>query len=197
MQQNNFFIAGENERPPCKPGVALTDIVTGLYAHGAIMAALFQRSKTKRGQWINCNLLSSQVSCLINVAANYLNVNKEATRWGSKHESIVPYEAFPTKDGYMTVGAGSDSQFLALVEKLELPDLATNEKYKSNFLRVKNRNELICILQNTFMKKTNQEWNKIFEGSSFPYGQVNTIKEVLLLKNEIEFQLKKRNQNIV
>ena len=120
------------------------------------------------------------MACLINIGANYLNDGREATRWGSAHESIVPYEVFQTKDSYISVGAGSDVQFKILTEKLNLNHLLENEKFQSNSQRVKNRDELLSILRKTFLTKTNKEWNKIFENSSFPYGNVNTIKQVNL-----------------
>lgn len=173
-----LHITGSKDGPPCKVGVAMTDLATGLYAHGAIMAALLQRSKTNKGQWIQCNLLSTQIASLINIASNYLNGGKDATRLGSEHGSIVPYEAFPTKDGYMTVGAGSNSHFIELVKSLQLLKLADDDRFKDNTARVKHRIELLQILRNTFKKKTNQEWSVIFEGVSFPYGAVNTIREV-------------------
>lgn len=175
-----LHITGPRDGPPCKVGVAVTDMATGLYAHGAIIAALLQRSKTNKGQWIQCNLLSTQIASLINIASNYLNGGKEATKLGSEHESIVPYEAFPTKDGYMTIGAGSDLQFMELVKRLQLPELASNDKFKDNGVRVKHRVELLRILRNTLKKKTNQQWYVIFEGASFPYGAVNAIREVSL-----------------
>lgn len=173
-----LHITGPKNGPPCKVGVAMTDLATGLYAHGAIMAALLQRSKTNKGQWIQCNLLSTQIASLINIASNYLNADKDAVRLGSEHESIVPYEAFPTRDGYMTVGAGSNLHFIELVKRLQLPELANDDKFKDNTARVKYRIELLQILRDTFKKKTNQEWSVIFEGASFPYGAVNTIREV-------------------
>lgn len=173
-----LHITGPKDGSPCKAGVAMTDLATGLYAHGAIMAALLQRSKTNRGQWIQCNLLSTQIASLINIASNYLNGNREATRWGSEHESIVPYEAFSTKDGYMTVGVGSDAQFLELVKRLQMSELLATDKFKKNIDRVKNRTELLRILRDALKKKTNQEWSAIFDGASFPYGAVNTIREV-------------------
>lgn len=174
-----FHLLGPKDGSPCKVGVAVTDLATGLYAHGAIMAALLQRIKTNRGQWIQCNLLSTQIASLINIGSNYLNAGKEASRWGSEHESIVPYEAFPTKDGYMTIGTGSDKQFQDLMQKLDLANLLLDEKFKTNFDRVKNRNELLLILRTKFVEKTNNEWNKILEGSSFPYGQINSMEEVI------------------
>lgn len=175
-----LHITGPRDGPPCKVGVAMTDLATGLYAHGAIMAALLQRSRTNKGQWIQCNLLSTQIASLINIASNYLNGGKDAARLGSEHESIVPYEVFPTKDGYITVGAGSDLQFIDLVKRLQLPEVACDVKFKDNTARVKHRVELLPILRNMFKTKTNQQWSLIFESASFPYGAVNTIREVSL-----------------
>lgn len=88
-----LHITGPKNGEPVKPGVAVTDLATGLYAHGAIMAALLKRIKTGRGQKIDCNLLSTQISTLINIGSNYLNAGQEASRWGTAHQSIVPYEA--------------------------------------------------------------------------------------------------------
>nr|XP_012144158.1 PREDICTED: succinate--hydroxymethylglutarate CoA-transferase isoform X2 [Megachile rotundata] len=173
-----LHITGEKDGPPCKVGVAVTDIATGLYAHGAILAALYQRKNTNKGQWIQCNLLATQVAGLINIGSNYLNAGKEAVRWGSEHESIVPYEAFPTKDGYMTVGTGSDIQFIDLAKRMQLTELLNSDKYKNNKARVENRNELLPLLRKKFKTKSNKEWALVFEGASFPYGPINTIGQV-------------------
>ena len=96
-----IHVTGPEDGDPCKTGVALTDLTTGLYAHGAIMAALFQRERNGTGQHIDVNLLSSQVSCLVNLGANYLMAGREAKRWGTAHESIVPYQSFASTDGYL------------------------------------------------------------------------------------------------
>lgn len=148
-----------------------------MYAHGAIMAALIKRSRTSRGQKIDCNLLSTQVASLINIGSNYLNADKEATRWGTAHESIVPYEAFPTRDGYFTIGTGSDLQFVDFCNKIGKPDLSKDKKFLTNKLRVENREELIAVLRSVLKTRTNKEWEKIFDGSLFPCGPVNNLKE--------------------
>lgn len=113
-------ITGPEDGDPCKTGVALIDLATGLYAQGAIMAALLQRIKTGMGQKIDCDLLSSQVSLLANIGSNYLNGKKEAKRWGTAHESIVPYQSFKTKNGHITIGAGSNKHFKILCENFTL-----------------------------------------------------------------------------
>lgn len=172
-------ITGPIDGEPCKVGVAMTDLATGLFAHGAIMAALIQRSKTGLGQKIDCNLLSTQVATLINIGSNYLNAGHKAKRWGTAHESIVPYETFPTLDGYFTVGAGSNKQFVVLCKKLNIPQIAEDIRFSDNTLRVKNRNVLINELKKHFKTKTTSELISLFEGSEIPYGQVNTIEQVI------------------
>ncbi|KAJ8917430.1 hypothetical protein NQ315_005477 [Exocentrus adspersus] len=173
-----LHITGPKDGEPCKAGVAVTDLATGLYAHGAIMAALIKRSKTGRGQKIDCNLLSTQVAGLINIGSNYLNAGKEAKRQGTAHTSIVPYQAFPTKNGYFTIGAGSDPQFADFCNRIGRGDLPKNNKFLNNKLRVENREELVAILSSIFKTKTNNEWKEVFEGGSFPSGPVNSLKEV-------------------
>lgn len=173
-----LHITGPEDGAPAKVGVAVTDLATGLYAHGAIMAALIQRMKTGKGQKIDVNLLSTQVAQLINVASNYLNAEREAKRWGTAHESIVPYEAFETQTGYLTVGTGSDFQFQALCKYLEIPHIPNDPKFHNNEQRVKNRKEIISILSDIFAKKTTQHWMELFEKAPFPVGPINTISEV-------------------
>lgn len=174
-----LHITGPFDGEPCKVGVALTDIMTGLYAHGAIMAALMQRSKTGMGQKIDANLLSTQVASLINIGSNYLNGNVEATRHGTSHPSIVPYEALKTMDEcFITVGTGSDKQFVDLCHRFELPDIAKDNRFVCNKLRVQNREVLMHILKEKFCSKTRNEWLKLLDGASFPYGPVNSIADV-------------------
>ncbi|TRY89126.1 hypothetical protein DNTS_018062 [Danionella cerebrum] len=141
---------------PVRPGVAMTDLATGLFTHGAIMAALLQRQKTGRGLHIDCNLLSSQVACLTHIASNFLNAGVEARRWGTAHSSIVPYQGFRTKDGYLVVAAGNDQQFVKVCKVLDLRDLSESPKYKSNRLRVQHRKELLQILSESPLRTHQQ-----------------------------------------
>lgn len=172
-----IHITGPEGGEPVKTGVASTDLATGLYAHGAILAALLKRTKTGKGQKIDCDLLSIQISSLINIGSNYLNAGKEAKRWGTAHASIVPYQAFKTKDGYYTVGAGSDQQFADFCKRIGRPELASDPKYLTNKLRVTNRTELILILKEVFLQFTNNEWHQRFDGSSCPAGPVNSLQD--------------------
>lgn len=173
-----MHITGERDGPPSKVGVAVTDMSTGLYAHGAILAALYQRTRTQRGQKIEVDLLSTCCSLLLNVGSNYLNSGVEAGRMGTAHSSIVPYQSFKTKDGYLTLGTGSDVQFVDLCRRLKVDHLAQNPKFKTNKDRVTNRVELLGILEQMLSEDTSRNWMKLFEGASFPVGPVNSIPEV-------------------
>ncbi|XP_058621221.1 succinate--hydroxymethylglutarate CoA-transferase isoform X3 [Onychostoma macrolepis] len=183
-----MHITGPEDGDPVRPGVAMTDLATGLYTQGAIMAALLQRQKTGRGLHIDCSLLSSQVACLTHIAANYLNAGIEARRWGTAHGSIVPYQGFKTKDGYLVVAAGNDQQFMKVckfchrtclfAKVLNMNGLAESPKYKSNKLRVQHRNELLQILSERFMQETTGEWLRRFEGTGVPCGPINNIQQV-------------------
>lgn len=172
-----LHITGPQNGEPVKVGVAATDMATGLYAHGAIMAALIQRMKTGKGKRIECNLLSTQVAGLINVGSNYLNANIEGKRHGTAHESIVPYQAFATKDGFFTIGIGSDKHFADLCRRIQRTDLIANAKFDTNKNRVANREEIVRILNDIFCKMSKKEMADLFSDSSFPCGPVNTLQE--------------------
>lgn len=173
-----LHITGAADGPPAKVGVAATDMATGLYAHGAILAALLQRHRTQRGQKIDVDLFSTQLAGLINIGSNYLNAGLEARRWGTAHPSIVPYEAFRTKSGHLTLGTGSDAQFKALCRRLGIEEVGSDPKFLTNTDRVKHRGELIELLNGILSEKTNEEWMRVFEGAPFPVGPVNSIEEV-------------------
>ncbi|XP_037693058.1 succinate--hydroxymethylglutarate CoA-transferase isoform X3 [Choloepus didactylus] len=124
------------------------------------------------------HITGPEVACLTQVAANYLIGQKEAKRWGTAHGSIVPYQAFKTKDGYLVVGAGNNQQFATMCKILNLPELIDDCKYKTNHLRVQNRKELIKILSARFAEEVTTKWLCLFEGSGIPYGPINSMKNV-------------------
>ena len=123
-------------------------------------------------------LLSLQVSAMTHLASNWLNAGLESTRWGTAHASIVPYQTFPSKDGYITIGCGNNKQFAELCKNIGVSELAEREEYKNNEDRVRNREQLIPVLATVLAKKTNAEWCEIFKNVSFPYGPVNKMSEV-------------------
>ncbi|XP_069668552.1 succinate--hydroxymethylglutarate CoA-transferase isoform X9 [Haliaeetus albicilla] len=124
------------------------------------------------------HITGHEVACLTHVAANYLNCKIEAKRWGTAHGSIVPYQAFKTKDGYIVVGAGNDQQFVTVCKILNLPEVSKDSRYRTNTLRVQNRKELIDILSTRFSEKATIEWLQLFEGSGVPYGRINNMQQV-------------------
>lgn len=173
-----MHITGPEDGDPCKVGVAMTDMATGLYAHGAVMAALIGRQKTGMGQKIDCSLLASQVSTLSHIATSYLTAGFQTGRYGTAHHSIVPYQAFKTRDGYLVVAGGNDKLFKQMCEVLDLKELAKDPMYSTNGLRVQNRKKLVPIIEKRFMEKSTAEWEKLLEGTSLPSGPINDIKQV-------------------
>ncbi|KAG0650554.1 Succinate-hydroxymethylglutarate -transferase [Hyphodiscus hymeniophilus] len=171
-----LHITGETDGPPTKPGISIIDVCTGLYMHGAIIAALEARHRTGRGQKVDASLFETQVSMLMNLAASYLNMGQEAKRWGTGHPSIVPYEAFPTRDSYLIVGATNNRQFSALTDLLDDSALAKDERFTDNALRVKNRSELKRILSDHFRTKTTNAWLKKFTDSGITHAPINNIE---------------------
>ncbi|KAI8596692.1 CoA-transferase family III domain-containing protein [Dissophora ornata] len=172
-----MYITGEEDGTPVKVGVAVTDLTTGLNAHGAIMAAILARYRTGRGQHIDCALLDSQIVMLANIGSSYLIAGQEAKRMGTSHPSIVPYQVLPSKDSHIMIGAGNDGQFKILCSVLGLDSLCENPAYKTNKDRVRHRKELIGILTERLKTKNNEEWLKALEGRGIPFAPINNIAQ--------------------
>ncbi|KAN0066549.1 hypothetical protein ACQY0O_000643 [Thecaphora frezii] len=170
-----MHITGEPDRPPVKVGVALTDLTTGLYVHGAIMAALIGRAKTGQGVHIDVTLFESQIASLVNIASNYLIAGQEASRHGDSHPSIAPYQTFSAADGRIMVGAGNDGQFKYLCSILGRPELAESELYSTNRMRVANRATLIPLLDELFSRQPVQHWIDAI-GGRIPAAPIRNIR---------------------
>ncbi|WP_229518471.1 CaiB/BaiF CoA-transferase family protein [Massilia sp. PAMC28688] len=163
---------------PQKAGVALTDIMTGMYATVAILAALTHRDRTGTGQYIDMALLDTQVAMLANMGSNYLNSGKPPKRWGNAHANIVPYQTFACADGYIIVATGNDGQYQKFVEAGERADLASDERFVTNPLRVKNREVLVPLLAEMVKTRSRDEWISKLEAVGVPCGPINDIGEV-------------------
>ncbi|XP_042332805.1 succinate--hydroxymethylglutarate CoA-transferase isoform X2 [Sceloporus undulatus] len=124
------------------------------------------------------HITGTEVACLTYIASNFLNCKTETKQWGTAHASIVPYQAFKTKDGYIVVGAGNDQQFATVCKILGLSEISHHPKYKNNQQRVLNREELIGILSARFLEEETTKWLELFEGSGVPYGPINSMKQV-------------------
>lgn len=173
-----LHLTGERNGPPVRPGLGLTDMCTGLFTHGAILAALHARSLTGRGQKVDASLFESQIALLTNVASSWLNLGQETERWGTQHPSVVPYDAFKSKDLYFVCGATNDKQFKILCDLLGLSDLPNEPRFATNAARVVHRDELFPLLNEAFAQKTTEEWVEAFEGSGMPYAPINTMEKV-------------------
>lgn len=172
-------LTGEAEGEPCKVGVAIGDIMAGMYAANAILAALVQRQHTGAGQRLDIALLDSQISWLANVAMNYLVSHEPPKRYGNAHPNLVPYQPFATLDGHIAIGVGNDEQFRRLCVQLKREDLAQHAFYRTNALRVAHRKELIAELQMEFLKQTTAAWLNLMAQAEIPAGRINTVPEVL------------------
>ncbi len=163
---------------PQKAGVAVADILTGLYAAIGILAALTHRDRTGIGQHIDLGLLDVQVACLANQAMNYLVSGTAPRRSGNAHPNLVPYQDFPTSDGYVIIAVGNDAQFARLCGVLGLAELASDPSFASNKQRVLNRRELIDTLSAVTVTHPTAHWVAALESVGVPAGPINNLEAV-------------------
>ena len=163
---------------PQKAGVAVTDILTGLYAAIGILAALAHRERTGIGQHIDVGLLDVQVACLANQAMNYLVSGSAPRRHGNAHPNLVPYQDFPTSDGYMIIAVGNDAQFARLCSVMGVAELAGDPNFVTNKSRVINRHELIDKLSAITIMQSTAHWVAALERVSVPAGPINSLDAV-------------------
>jgi len=163
---------------PVKVGVALSDILTGLYAVIGIQGALAHRDKTGEGQHVDLALLDVQVATLANQALNYLASGNVPGHLGNAHPNIVPYQAFATEDGHMILAVGNDGQFAKFCKVAGLDGVAEDERFKTNAARVKNRETLVPVLQDVIKSHPLDWWIKELEAAHVPCGPINTIDRV-------------------
>lgn len=171
-------VTGEKDGGPLKAGVALVDILTGLYAANAIQAALIERSKTGRGKIIDMALQDVLVAVMANQALNFLCSGVSPGRLGNAHPNIVPYQAFATLDGMLTVAVGNDAQFSRFCSAIGHPELAKPAEYRTNSDRVKNRDQLIPVLAQIFEMAPTAGWLEKLDAAGVPCGPVNTMEQV-------------------
>jgi crotonobetainyl-CoA:carnitine CoA-transferase CaiB-like acyl-CoA transferase len=173
---------GEAGAGPMKAGVALTDVLTGLYAASAILGALAFRDRegfrAGEGQHIDLSLLDVQVACLANQATSYLATGISPIRLGNSHPSIVPYQEFPTADGHMILAIGNDGQFRRFCEHAGCADLAADQRFETNKARVEHRSILIPLLKQKTVLKTTAEWVATLEAAGVPCGPINSLADV-------------------
>jgi crotonobetainyl-CoA:carnitine CoA-transferase CaiB-like acyl-CoA transferase len=169
---------GDEGAGPVKVGVALTDILTGLYSTVAILAALAHRDQGGGGQHIDMALLDVQVACLANQAMNYLTTGTPPRRLGNAHPNIVPYQDFPTADGDFILTVGNDGQFRKFAEVAGQPQWADDPRFATNKQRVANRAELIPLIRQATVFKTTAEWVAQLETAGVPCGPINDLAQM-------------------
>ncbi len=171
-------VTGEVEGEPQRVGSPVADVSAGLYACMSILAALHVREKTGKGQHIDISLLEAAVSLLSNVSSNFLISGEEAQRYGNGHPNIVPYQAFRTQDGYIVVSCGNDRLYQTFCRLLGREDLATDPRFATNPQRVRNREELVPILQELFLQRKTGDWLTALRAAGIPCGPINTVSQV-------------------
>lgn len=171
-------ITGNKGEEPQKVGVAVTDLMTGVYATTAILAALHERARTGKGRVIDAALFDVQVAMLANQASNQLIGNKTPTRMGNAHPNIVPYQVFPTRDGHMVLAVGNDGQFAKFCDVAGRPELAQDPRFVRNRDRVRHRAELVPLLEALMKTRAKADWLAALEAAKVPCGPINNLAEV-------------------
>ena len=163
---------------PQKVGVAISDIMTGMYAATAILAAIHSRNTDGNGQHIDIPLYDSQVAWLANQNMNYLVGGIVPERQGTAHPNIVPYQVFATANGYLMLAVGNEPQYKACVEVLGCPELATDPRYVNNAARIENRESLVAALAGRFLEHDSEHWLELLTTAGVPVGPINNIRDI-------------------
>ncbi len=163
---------------PQRVGVPIIDLTTGMYASIAICAAIANRAVTGKGQWIDVALLDSCVAFLANQAMNYFATGESPRPLGNAHPNIVPYQTFTTSDGALILACGNDNLFNKFCDVAGCTHLAKDPRFSTNGERVKNRDEITCLLNEIFLKRPTKEWVKLLDDAGVANGPINAIEKV-------------------
>ena len=172
-------ITGEAEGPPMKVGVGIADVMCGMYATVGILAALRHAEATGEGQYIDLALVDAQMAWLINEGTNYLTSGKTPVRRGNGHPNIVPYGVFPTRDGHVILAVGNDAQFQAFCRAFDRSDLAKEERFATNPLRIENREAVNAAVTETLSNRTRGEIVDMLQNASVPCGPIHSVADAL------------------
>ena len=172
---------GEPIAGPMRYPIAIADMTCGMYSAMGILAALYAREKTGRGQFLDMALLDSQLTWLANVGSSYLNANASPKRWGNAHPNIVPYEVFGGADGHsFVIGVGTEAIWKKFVRLMGIENgIGQDEDFRTNALRTKNRAKLIPLLQELFDGHAASAWLEQFAAAEIPAAPINTVEEAV------------------
>jgi len=162
---------------PQKAGVAVTDIITGMYATVAVLAAIQERHRSGLGQHLDIALLDCHVAMLANQNSNFFTSGKAPQRAGNAHQNVVPYQVFAASDGHLIVATGNESQYRAYCNAIGAPALGEDPRFATNRLRVTNREELIALLTDIMKQGPRDEWIRKLEAAGVPCGPINNIEQ--------------------
>jgi crotonobetainyl-CoA:carnitine CoA-transferase CaiB-like acyl-CoA transferase len=174
-------ITGQPDAPPTKVGVALVDVIAGLFATVAILAALAERERSGLGQRAEVSLMGSLLAALVNQASGFLGAEAVPTRMGNRHPSIAPYESFGARDGEVVVAVGNDRQFEALCRALGAAPLAADRRFETNAARVEHREALVAELRPRFAARTRADLTEALNALGVPCGPVNDVRDAFAL----------------
>lgn len=178
-------ITGSQDGPPQRAGVAMFDVMTGMHAAIGTLGALRERDTSGQGQHLEVNLLSSALSGLVNQSSGYAAAGNVPTRLGNDHPSVYPYGPFATADRELIIGCGNDNQFAKLVQHLGMPELADDERFRTNSQRNAHREELRALLEEALSTATADEWFERFRAAKIASAPILTIGEGVEFANEI------------
>jgi crotonobetainyl-CoA:carnitine CoA-transferase CaiB-like acyl-CoA transferase len=173
------YVTGQPDGPPTRIGVPISDLLSGLAAFQAILAALYTREKTGEGAYLDLSMLDATAAVLTFHSSSALNAGTTPKRLGNRHASIAPYETFQASDAYFNVAVGNDAQFKALCELLELPHLSSEERFATNPARVRNRDQLSPVLAQRFKEATATQWVERLSKAGIPAGEILTVNQVV------------------
>ena len=172
-------LTGEPDGLPLRVGFSLVDLFTGMMAYGCILTALRHRDNTGEGQWVDTSLLDGQVATMSYHGTGYLATGNEPHRMGSAHPSLVPYQTFPTSDGFLILGCANQGLWERLCHAIERPGLLKDPRFSTNTDRVAHRAECVEALSETFRSKPTEHWVKLIGDAGVPCGPINRVSQVL------------------
>lgn len=178
-------ITGAPDGPATKPGTALIDLATGLYAATGTLAALQERERSGEGQHVEVALLDSALAMLLNVGSGFLNTGEVPARTGNAHASIAPYQTFPTATGDLALAVGNDAIFTRFCEEIGQPEIAIDSRFATNSERVVNRDALIAILSEIFASESADFWGERLAAAGVPAGPVNDVAQAYEFANSL------------
>ena len=172
-------VTGPEDGEPFRAGIAVADLSSGIYACNAVLAALYARERTGKGQRIDISLLDCQVAMMSYVASNYLVSGEPPQRFGNAHPNLVPYQVFEAQDGYFAFAAGNDLQWANFCRAVGREAWETDPLFATNPARLTNRTKLVGLLNELFSTRSVADWIELCEGAGLPVGPINTMEAAL------------------